>query len=1109
LKVANDAGIFFRDKLESLLGWEETYVYKTKTLFRLFTLLWEELTNDEQVNFSSLFTRMVFASRQYKVRGKTMYFSHRFRKSIESGQFTDESAEGIFHLGALSMRELLLDVFSLAPQSTFLRELELPEEFKEQNYTVANFHKVIRVVIISIDIDEFIVEFVSDEQAHLPRKAYFNIESRNQAFNSTISNITRFFKLPMVANLIDVEIDEEEKHYPAAIVLQPDFLIDATAVAKLYNKHSVFSLGYLISKFIPVHANQAILMGNIANDLLDHLIYEPDLNFETSLKKIFSINPLQIAQFSDGEVRDVLKDARMHFDNIKQVIHQEMIDQNIEKENAYVEPTFLSNTYGFQGRLDLLHTTDNNREIDIIELKSGKPFMPNADGISEQHYRQLMIYDMMISSTISKRIKPKNFILYSKLKENRLRYAGYNRTHQYEIMKLRNSCLFLEQMILNVQEEKLFERFNPAGIDDQFRFEKRDAQKLFVAYKQLDELEKNYVKSYVAFITREYHLSKTGEHGIDRSNGMAGLWLDPIDEKIEQFRMWNLLKIKDNRAKDNDPTILLEFSDRSNRLARFRVGDIVVLYPNEENGNQACDYQLTKANIIALDETSITLRLRSQQLNDSIFGKYAYWNVEGDFLDGGLTRMYKNLFYFMLAPKDQRDLLLCRRPPSAAAPRKHHNFEGVTPKQHSLLNEIIQSKDYYLLWGPPGTGKTTIMLKKLVEHYTIVENKKVLLLSYTNRAVDEICQAVESISDALTQNYLRIGSRYSTREEFREKILSAKLDNISSRKALLDLLTGTQVYCSTVSSLLGKMELLNIVEFDVVIVDEASQLLEPMLLGLLSSFKKFILIGDHKQLPAVVTQSKYFSKEETPELNEIGLVDRRNSLFERMYLQAMENEWTWAYGILDQQGRMHEDIMGFSATNFYEGKLKLLPGVERLTAPLEIKGADQPYEFLHEERLIFINTLADDSLTQKINPHEAKLAVDLVHQIKKIYTANKLEFSADSLGIITPFRAQISQITQRFKEELSYDKDLTIDTVERFQGGAKDRIIISLVTNDRNVLNIISSRNESGIDRKLNVAITRAKEQLIIIGNAKILSNDPVYASLIEACYFVNFEDEA
>ncbi len=1106
MKVANDAGIFFRDKLESLLIWEETYVYKSKTLFRLFTLLWEELTNDEQVNFSSLFTRMVFASREYKIRGKTMYFSHRFRKCIESGQLTDETAEAIFYLGALSMRELLLDIFSLAPSSIFLKELELPEEFKEQKYTVASFQKVIRVVITAVDVEEYILDFVSDHQAHLPKKAYFNIQSRNEIFNSTVANLTRFFKLPMVANLIDVEIDEEEKHYPAALVLEPDFLVDATAVAKLYNRHSVFSLGYLISKFIPVNANQPILMGNIANDLLDHLIYEPDLSFEASRKKIFSINPLQIAQFSDGEVREVLKDARMHFDNIKQVINQEMIDQNIEKENAYVEPTFLSNTYGFQGRLDLLHTTENNRNIDIIELKSGKPFMPNADGISEQHYRQLMIYDMMISSTISKKIKPKNFILYSKLKENRLRYAGYNRTHQYEIMKLRNSCLFLERMILNVQEEKLFERFNPAGIDDQFRFEKRDAEKLFLAYKQLDELEQEYVKSFVAFITREYHLSKTGEHGIDRSNGMAGLWLDPIDEKIEQFRMWNLLKIKVNQAKEKDPIILLEFSDRSNRLARFRVGDIVVLYPNEENGQQACDYQLTKGNIIALDAQGITLRLRAQQLNDSIFSKYAYWNIEADFLDGGLTRMYKNLFYFMLAAKEQRDLLLSRRAPKKVLVESNHSFKGVTQKQQDLLNAIIQSQDYYLLWGPPGTGKTTVMLRHLVEYYTGVENKKVLLLSYTNRAVDEICQAVESISSELAENYLRIGSRYSTREEFREKILSAKLEDINSRKELLDLLTGTQVYCSTVSSLLGKMELLNIVEFDVVIVDEASQLLEPMLLGLLSSFKKFILIGDHKQLPAVVTQNKYFSKEDSSELNEIGLLDRRNSLFERMYLQAMEKEWNWAFGILDQQGRMHQDIMKFSAANFYEGKLKLLPGVNRLTEPLALKGADPSYDFLTDQRLIFIDTKADDSLTQKINPYEAEVVIKLVEQIKKIYVANQKDFTADSLGIITPFRAQISQITQRFKETDSYDSSLTIDTVERFQGGAKDRIIISLVTNDRNVLNMISSRNESGIDRKLNVAITRAKEQLILIGNAEILSNDPVYASLINACFFVSTE---
>ena len=581
---------------------------------------------------------------------------------------------------------------------------------------------------------------------------------------------------------------------------------------------------------------------------------------------------------------------------------------------------------------------------------------------------------------------------------------------------------------------------------------------------------------------------------------MAGLWLDPEEEKIEQFRMLSKLKIGENRSAEKDPFIKLLFTERSNRLSRFRVGDIVIVYPNEENEKTANHYQLFKGSIIEMKEEYVLVRLRAQQMNDSIFDKYTLWNIEPDFLDGGNRRMFESLYRFMLVPKEKRETWLSRKAPTKIEADENLTFEGTTPQQTQILNEIIKAQDYYLLWGPPGTGKTSVMLKHLVDYHFHKTSQNILLLAYTNRAVDEICDAIESIDESMHEKYLRIGSRYSTKERFVKRMLSNKLEEINNRQELLNLLQETRIFTSTVSSMLGKMNLLSLKKFDLVIIDEASQLLEPMLLGLVSQFTKVVLIGDHKQLPAVVTQSSTFSKVKDEELQNIGLEDMADSLFQRMYHQAKKNNWDWCMGILTQQGRMHRHIMKFATNNFYDGQLEILDKLDRLSDDLELSGASPAFQFLEKERMIFIDTPIDDVLTQKINLHESKYVVEIVQQLINIYGSENREIKSDSIGVITPFRAQIAKISEDFQKNKIDNKFITIDTVERYQGGARDHIIISLVTNDRNVLNMISNKSMDGIDRKLNVAITRAREQLIILGNRKILENDPSYKELIEHC---------
>jgi DNA replication ATP-dependent helicase Dna2 len=129
--------------------------------------------------------------------------------------------------------------------------------------------------------------------------------------------------------------------------------------------------------------------------------------------------------------------------------------------------------------------------------------------------------------------------------------------------------------------------------------------------------------------------------------------------------------------------------------------------------------------------------------------------------------------------------------------------------------------------------------------------------------------------------------------------------------------------------------------------------------------------------------------------------------------------------------------------------------------------------------------------------HEAKLIAELIHSFQLLYAPSGKN---PSIGIITPYRAQIAQIRRVLEEEKMDAASITIDTVERYQGGARDVILISLCTNSTDQMRAMISLSEEGVDRKLNVALTRARQHLVILGNPGLLETNDVYRQLIAHC---------
>ena len=510
-------------------------------------------------------------------------------------------------------------------------------------------------------------------------------------------------------------------------------------------------------------------------------------------------------------------------------------------------------------------------------------------------------------------------------------------------------------------------------------------------------------------------------------------------------------------------------------------------------------------------------------------------------MDATFNQAYSGLFSLLTAPRERKELLLGIRPPATdPSVRLHRHY--LNEEIDRIVLKAKQARDYFLLVGPPGTGKTSVALKSMVEEFLSDHPQKTLLLmAYTNRAVDEICHTLSAINPA--PEYIRIGQELNCASDFRPRLMKHVIGDATSRKEIYEKLAPVRVFAGTISSLCSQTELFSLKVIDVAIIDEASQVLEPQLLPLLCAttavnrgdynlnrlaIGKFILIGDHKQLPAVVSQPREMSRVTEDSLQAIGLTDCRNSLFERLHrlssLQGTKN----IVEMLHRQGRMHPSICEFVNRNYYNGGLDAVP-LPHQQEPLAFDTRpddDRWTAFVGGTRMAFISVQADKAeyytkieskqeqteLAQglssvgdssKSNKREAETVARLVHTLCQLYSRSGIPFSpCKQIGIIVPFRAQIAMIRKALAERHIPDTaDITIDTVERYQGSQRDIIIFSTTVSRPYQLSILSEpvmTDGREIDRKLNVALTRARKQFFMTGNETLLRNCTAYREFLD-----------
>ena len=939
-------------------------------------------------------------------------------------------------------------------------------------------------------------------------KGNYNKPGVNEEFKDTVDELWRYAQL----NLLDVIVDDNGVYTPSFIVLEPDYLLDISSLAECYKDYGSHPANYFLSRLVPIENARPLLLGNIANLFLDEWIYagEKEPDYTECMKKAFRQYPIELAACEElrnpQKEKEFAQDCRMHFEHIRETVQKTFLQPgyNLDKNDAVLEPSYICEALGIQGRLDYMQRDMSS----FIEMKSGKADEYAMQGRlepKENNRVQMLLYMAVLEYSMGQERRSMHpYLLYTRyplLYPARASWAQVRR-----IINLRN-CIVASEYGVQLHNhpsftQRLLAQINPSvlnqkGLQGRFweQYLKPSISRFGERMEQLTPLERTYFYTLYNFITKELYTSKSGDVNCESRTGASALWLSTLDEKRDAGEILYDLTIVENHASQaHKAFIILSIPQYEETfLPNFRNGDVVVLYERNNGTDNVTNKMVFKGNIESITDNELRIRLRAAQQNPLVFPENSRYAVEHDTMDTTFRSMYLGLSSFMDANPERRELLLGQRPPrfdmayEDRIARTTDDFERVALKAEAAC-------DYFLLVGPPGTGKTSRALRRMVEHFYACPSTQVLLLAYTNRAVDEICRSLSAILPQV--DYIRVGSELSCDARFRKHLLENVLAECNNRREVNIRMADCRIYVGTVASIASKPELFKLKHFDVAIVDEATQILEPQLLGILCArFKdgrngigKFILIGDHKQLPAVVLQSNEQSEVHDEGLRRIGLYNLKDSLFERLYRFHLQEEHCRAVDMLCRQGRMHPGVASFPNREFYAGKL------EALGLPHQLENVDAPVRFIPSER-------DTESVSGKTNRNEARivaqLAADVYHLYKETFEVNR------TLGVITPYRSQIALIRKEIQAlGISALNEISVDTVERYQGSERDVIIYSFCVNYLYQLKFLPNLTEENgvwIDRKLNVALTRARRQLYITGVPDILSHNLIYRRLIQA----------
>ena len=1037
------------------LATDEPLTANLRQLHEVIKLCAAEGCRSQGGTFGNLFSQIDFVCKHFGLKAQQKWAIQQARRH-SNGRETLSRDEWYYDLRAVTL--LISAIFHEDVPGGLLQLL--PVNLQPQPSQLSINKRYIRCIVRSFD-DNFIT---ADSEEGEILVDYGNTEGGRD-----FSYLRKILREGMQLNLLDCH--HNEKIVPTLIIVEPDFMLDISSLAACFTAYGHHPLLYTISRLKPRPNTQATLLGNFAGTALDDIIHNPKVTLQQSLARSYREQAERFAACEDFNKETFEQAAAVQMENIRETVS--ILNLEFRIQNSLLEPSFVCERLGLQGRVDLM-TADMSL---LVEQKSGKNQKieyqsHDAHGLQlESHYVQLLLYYGILRYNFDKSDNQVDTrLLYSRYKpEKGLIAVNYYRTLFREAIKLRNQIVATELLIARDGFGRIMPLLNAdiiyKGVARDGYFHQYILPELLTLNSYLltlNSLERAYYERMMTFIYREQRAQKLGssEQTLHHAGGCSSdLWLMPLNEKQEQGNIIMPLSIVKREKTDPDggyDRITLSFVAVPNTsplgTLNFRPGDMVYLYQYDEEPDVRRSI-LYKGSLEDIHDGKVIILLNDGQQNESVFAlSDKTWAVEHGGSDVGTNSNIRSIHQFIQSSPQKKALLLGKRTPEADTSLTLS--QSYNPYYDDILLKVKQARDYFLLVGPPGTGKTSMALRFMVEeelkNIEITKSchndfSSILLMAYTNRAVDEIRSMLEDAGLADD-----------------ERILVGTTSMMQARPFLLE----------------GH-------HFSLAIVDEASQVLEPGLIGLLSSnqIERFVLVGDHKQLPAVVQQNPEEARVDDPLLRSIGLNDCRQSLFQRLYNWEVQQQRTQFIGTLNRQGRMHPDVASFASNHFYNAWLQPVPLPHQQETALcyDLPSQDAIDDLLKTRRMVFF-------------PDNGETTIDLALRIRRFY--GKRFNPEKTLGIIVTYRHQIAAIREALP-------DISIDTVERYQGSQRDVIIFDVGVTRQYQLDFLTAStftDDEGqvVDRKLNVALTRARKQMLVVGNATILRQNQLYRQLID-----------
>jgi ATP-dependent RNA/DNA helicase IGHMBP2 len=585
----------------------------------------------------------------------------------------------------------------------------------------------------------------------------------------------------------------------------------------------------------------------------------------------------------------------------------------------------------------------------------------------------------------------------------------------------------------------------------------------------------------------------------------------PLNERRANGSTWFPIAIRETEAGYGDYlTIEVERTSNFDVIHQFRFGASVALFSNHDAANDRIPGVVSH---LRGDRMKISLRV--DELPD--WARDGRLGVDLVFDENSYEEMERALRIAPERMEQKEEGALARVLTGVQEPTFNERLQvqpvpGLNEKQNEAVARILAANELAIVHGPPGTGKTTTLVQAIARIARGGEGP-VLVTAPSNAAVDLLSEklAAEGLNVVRVGNPARVSEQLLSltldermaghpqmKEIRRLKKQASEYRDLAhkykrsfgaaereQRKALFNEaraigkdIERTEAYIA--ESVIGRAQVITAtlvgaahysvrgLRYDTVVIDEAGQALEPACWIPVLKGKKLIMAGDHCQLPPTV---------KSQEAARGGL--------ERTLMERCVALHPGSVVLLEEQYRMHEDIMTFSSNEFYEGKLQAAPSVRQHL----LFGGDRPFTFIDTAGCGYEEKIEGTRIS---NPEEAAF---LLKQVERLLAGLPEDAPRPRIGIISPYRHQVELLRELAAASplLSGVADsITVNTIDSFQGQERDAIFISLArSNSDNIIGFLAEV------RRMNVAMTRARKKLVLTGDSATLGQYGFYADLI------------